>query len=912
MTGGDSLTVVIQDPTSAKRTTLSQEELNPALATEQATGRSQSQVQLMVEGKICALDRYTLEDLADGDASASAYLNESGFAGDLMALHRVEIGGQAYLYGARSIGEGIGVYELDDANAPTHISTLADSQETYLKGVSALTSTTVGGKTFLISVSCLESGVSVHEIRSTGQLVHRASLGAATQLPIDRATGVDTVEVADKTYVLVSAFGTSSLSVLELTDSGQLSFVDQVADTLDTRFEGAAALDTISVGGQVFVAVAGNDGGVSLFQLLPGGRLVLLDSFVDGTLTALDAVRQLCLVEVGNSIELMGLSARDAGLTRMTVDLGPIGVTGTGVAGSNGRDVLTASANGGTLSGQDGDDILIEGSGRDTLQGGSGSDLFILRPDEGADTLVDFNRTEDRIDLSAFETLDSIKDLVVQQVSGGAVLRWGKEELHIRSHDGARLAAADFEDALIFSSQHVVMPPALPSVGGNGNDRFIWSVGADTVDGGQGNDLIDYAAAPSAIRVDLADSALNAGAAAGDQLRNIEGVKGSDYNDTIRGTDGGNTLAGGKGNDLIEGRGGWDWINPGAGSDMINGGAGTDMVAFDDLSVAGVGRGYRIDLDLETGRVTTSGRDVYQLNSVERVTGTIAQDRMKGSAGDDLLRGIGDYDWFRATTGNDTIDGGSGLDMISFLDWVGATDTDNGRPLGGTGAPPGGGDVAGVVVDLADASNNSNLASSQALISIEQVTGSSWQDVFYGDGNTNNFRGMGGYDWFVGSAGGRERYYGGAGIDTMTYYQSTSGVAASLRNGAKDNGRETGSGSRGDALLDLYFEIENLVGTHFDDHLTGNSERNVLNGLDGDDFLFGYQDKDTLRGGRGSDVIDGGSGSDTALFDAKIDAYTITKTAWNEVRVVVGSDSDLLSNVEYFQFADTIISIWDL
>ena len=139
------------------------------------------------------------------------------------------------------------------------------------------------------------------------------------------------------------------------------------------------------------------------------------------------------------------------------------------------------------------------------------------------------------------------------------------------------------------------------------------------------------------------------------------------------------------------------------------------------------------------------------------------------------------------------------------------------------------------------------------------------------------------------------------------------GVTASLSNGAKDkDGNETGYGSGGDASRDLYFEMENLVGTNFDDSLAGNKGRNELNGMDGDDFLFGYDGIDQLRGGRGSDNIDGGAGSDTALFDANIGEYTVTKMSSNTVHVVAGGDTDILTDVEYFQFADTTVDIWSL
>jgi len=299
---------------------------------------------------------------------------------------------------------------------------------------------------------------------------------------------------------------------------------------------------------------------------------------------------------------------------------------------------------------------------------------------------------------------------------------------------------------------------------------------------------------------------------------------------------------------------------------------------------------YRLTLDLETGVATTSGDDVYTLRNVERVTGTVNADYMRGDAGDNELRGSGDYDWFVATTGNDTIDGGQGNDMISFLEWsntniASASTFDTGAPLAGAA-------VTGVVVDLSNDANNTNLAAGQTLVSVERVTGSSREDVFYGDSNENDFRGAGGYDWFVGSAGGRERYFGGTGVDTVTYFNSSSGVEASLRNGAQVNGQETGRGSKGDAARDLYFEIENLVGTNFNDSLTGNSGRNELNGLDGDDFLFGFAGIDRLKGGLGDDTIDGGGGTDYAIFDGNASDYSMDRIAAKTVLVTGASGND--------------------
>jgi Ca2+-binding RTX toxin-like protein len=187
------------------------------------------------------------------------------------------------------------------------------------------------------------------------------------------------------------------------------------------------------------------------------------------------------------------------------------------------------------------------------------------------------------------------------------------------------------------------------------------------------------------------------------------------------------------------------------------------------------------------------------------------------------------------------------------------------------------------------------------------------QDVIYGNGLENKLRGLGGYDWFVGSDGGRERYFGGSGLDTVTYFNAPSAVVAHLSNGAQYNGQESGFGSAGYAARDLYFEIENLVGSRFSDRLSGNSDRNQLSGLNGADRLYGLAGNDQIMGGAGNDTIDGGAGSDVAIFAGSRADYAITKTGSRSATVVSDAEgTDSLLNIEYLRFADIELSIWEL
>jgi hypothetical protein len=57
-------------------------------------------------------------------------------------------------------------------------------------------------------------------------------------------------------------------------------------------------------------------------------------------------------------------------------------------------------------------------------------------------------------------------------------------------------------------------------------------------------------------------------------------------------------------------------------------------------------------------------------------------------------------------------------------------------------------------------------------------------------------------------------------------------------------------------------DIQNVIGSQYDDVLIGNSSANVLTGNDGDDVLLGTNGNDTLDGGIGRDILIGGNGQD--------------------------------------------------
>lgn len=134
----------------------------------------------------------------------------------------------------------------------------------------------------------------------------------------------------------------------------------------------------------------------------------------------------------------------------------------------------------------------------------------------------------------------------------------------------------------------------------------------------------------------------------------------------------------------------------------------------------------------------------------------------------------------------------------------------------------------------------------------DTINGGSGDDRLYGGDGDDNIVGGNGDDLIVGGDGA-DILDGGAGIDTASYAGSDSGVDVNL---------STGLGSGGHAEGDTLSGIENLIGTHHNDTLTGNSGTNVLTGGAGNDVLDGGSGSDTFIFGQGdgSDVAHGGSG----------------------------------------------------
>lgn len=350
----------------------------------------------------------------------------------------------------------------------------------------------------------------------------------------------------------------------------------------------------------------------------------------------------------------------------------------------------------------------------------------------------------------------------------------------------------------------------------------------------------------------------------------IVGLKGAD---TIRGAGRGDLISAGKGDDKVLGgngidlmfgeagndtimgqRGAFNQAVPGPGNDLVDGGpADGDEVIYLDAGGPVVG-------DLGAGTVT--GHGVDEIVNIEWLIGTSFDDTLTGSEGTDLLFGADGNDTLRSLGGDDFPTGGSGDDDIEGGDGIDFL-LDYFLSVYYFGTPPAG----PITVDLPGGTSTG--FGNDTITSIESSQGSMGDDVMIGTGGDNEFTVLaegddtvdaGGGDDLVDGGDGVDDLDGGTGLDELGNLDSTTGMTINL---------STSSDSHGDTLTGF----EDVLGTFFDDSITGNDGPNEISGADGDDQLFGLGGDDVLFGdfpgfaGGGTDSADGGLGTD--LCDAE-------------------------------------------
>ncbi len=220
------------------------------------------------------------------------------------------------------------------------------------------------------------------------------------------------------------------------------------------------------------------------------------------------------------------------------------------------------------------------------------------------------------------------------------------------------------------------------------------------------------------------------------------------------------------------------------------------------------------------------------------LTGTSAADKILGLGGDDELKGMDGDDSLSGGDGADTLSGGKGADILDG--GTSASDIDFASYKGAGGS---------VTVNLAtNAATGAD--GSDVLTNIEGIIGSNYNDILTGDENANWLEGLNGND----------SIYGGGGTDWVQYSQAGDSVTVDLS-------LHTATGAAGNDHIE---GIENVIGSNYNDNLTGDDTDNWFEGLNGNDNIYGLDGSDgvSYEHAEGSVTVSLNDGGGTAYGTA--------------------------------------------
>ena len=526
--------------------------------------------------------------------------------------------------------------------------------------------------------------------------------------------------------------------------------------------------------------------------------------------------------------------------------------TGPAIAGTSGIDKINGTDLSEAINGDDGSDTIHGNGGNDTIDGGTGDDF--IAGGKGAD-MITGGGGEDTISY-AYSSAGVRINLRAGSASGGDAegdkLVDAIENVHGSMHDD------------VLSGSRGVGNKAnnkIWGLGGNdelfgdrGDDRLYGGAGDDVLDGGEGNDKLEGGYG--------ADELIGGGGADDEasymhsmmgvtvRLHAMQAMGGDAEGDTFGKT----TTASYTVTDEDDG-GVIEEVTETV-PDIMN----LRGSAHDDI-LAGDSRGNKIwgGGGNDTLYGGPSGND--DSGNADELHGEGGHDRIFGGRGDDTLYGGAGNDHLWGNGGVDTFYGGAGDDMY-YADADDAfnidTDDDDTDPQ-----PDEGNDT--ISFELLKAAVIGGEGGTYTLAAnIENLIGTSENDNLTGNNLSNTIEGGDGADMLRGGANDEGH------TDTLSYESSDRRVRVNLDDGSASGGHAQGDdiGSNGDFM--------HLIGSAYDDVLTGSRENNTLKGLAGDDEIIGGADNDTVEGGAGADEMNGGSpqGSGGTNDDGEMDTLS--------------------------------------
>ncbi|MET3857412.1 peroxidase family protein [Rhizobium sp. OAE497] len=614
---------------------------------------------------------------------------------------------------------------------------------------------------------------------------------------------------------------------------------------------------TISVTAVNDAPVAGNDNIITNVETgnftVPEWALLANDTDVDSVLNITGAT------ENQTSFAVSVNAAGDVNVTHSTTQQRTFTYTVSDGAVTDTASV-TVTRDTGSVNGTAGDNILIGDNDGDTFDGGTGNDIILAGG--GNDTIVwnaNNNGATDGRDIVDGGAGTDTFDL------NGRTGQGGNETFRIYTRQAAELAGitglmatteivitrngtdnasviAELDNIEEITVGNITLDDGTPTGGVTGGDTITvigdfsqtsLALNTITIDGTDGDDVIDISALQSAHRIVFRSNGghdtIVGTLRPQDVIELPEGLTAADFETTV--DDEGRTVMTRDGSSIT-------FVGPEGSVPPVDPGD-DDHEEEEEEEQEGSDDGDDDDNGEQPsggeGTAPATPRTLIGTGAGEALLGAAAADIILAGDGNDILVGEAGSDILRGEGGNDLITGGAGADVAS------------------------GGDGDDEIHGGADA---------------DHIFGDAGADRLYGDDGDDVIEGGAGDDQVWAGAGndlilaklndGSDTYWGGDGNDTLDYAAATTNLTVDLGNGFMGRGSVVGSSTGNDTV----YGFENFIGGSGHDTITASLAVNIIDGGAGED-IFRFTSAAAANG----DKIYGFQPGDKIDFSA-IDANT--------------------------------------
>ena len=567
-----------------------------------------------------------------------------------------------------------------------------------------------------------------------------------------------------------------------------------------------------------------------------------------------------------------------------------LGVAITGCSGSGyvaGTSTLTLSLDDGTNPAPA---IISAPSGILTVNGNAckdGSGVSLVAGTTVKKLVINGDKTANADDKVVIDMLGSSFGTIFSS-TGGVSLNLGASTVA----DTFMVRGSSSADKMVFASDNVTAGNFYADLNGDKTaDVKIVASGtlATSVSLGAGADTFTAAAAAADITKFQSNSVVVKAYVATAAVK----VYGGAGADTIQGGNGDDFLYGGDDNDTFKTAAGDD------GGDTYSGDNGTDTIDYSTKTSA-----VTVDLEALVPKATINGTADLSLLTYGAggTLDTLTFDVDVDGAGATTVTFAAPTTPAQVVSQINTQVGltvaalGSANELVLFSNTAVLSTTSIAVVAGGSALTPLGLSAA-TLTNMADLDDGIAGEADNVQYTVENITGSAYNDVLVGNdknnvltGGAGNDRigspgngscGVGDGDTLTGGVGDDILYSatgnckatlaGGAGSDTVSYGLRTAAVTVTIDGTAND-------GQSGSNTENVGIDIEKVYGGQGADTITGSSNADELHGGAGDDTLNGGAGDDTLVGDAGTDTLNGGAGLDTVDYSANTATQAINIT----------------------------------